>query len=102
MLTWSELMGILDNQDVKMIMETAQQTKVLAEKVQASVDKMEKMTAHMQRVAANTEQETVSMRIVTYVTLFFLPGTFVSVSSCHSHMGTDGPMTDFSTDDHEH
>jgi len=85
-----------------MNMEIAQKAQISAEKAQVSADNMEKMTAYMQRIAAKTEQETVSMRIVTYVTLFFLPGTFVSVSSCRSHMDMDGPMTDFSTDGHEH
>jgi len=42
---------------------------------------MEQMTSRMEEIALKTEEETVSMRIVTYVTLFFLPGTFVSVSS---------------------
>ncbi len=42
-----------------------------------SQDKMERMTEYMHDMTAKTEQETVSMRIVTYVTLFFLPGTFV-------------------------
>ena len=42
---------------------------------------MEQMTSRMEDIALKTEEETVSMRIVTYVTLFFLPGTFVSVRS---------------------
>ncbi len=86
-----KLTGILDYQNVKMNMEIAQKAQFSAEKAQVSADNMEKMTAHMQRIAAKTEQETVSMKVVTYVTLFFLPGTFVSVSSCHSHVHTDGP-----------
>lgn len=44
--------------------------------------KMEEMTARMQEIADRTERETVSMRIITLVTMFFLPGTFISVSTC--------------------
>lgn len=38
------------------------------------------MTDEMRELAVKTKQETVSMRIITLVTLFFLPGTFISVS----------------------
>jgi hypothetical protein len=55
--------------------------KYLSHKALDSADIMEMMTKDMQQIALKTEQETVSMRIVTYVTLFFLPGTFVSVSN---------------------
>lgn len=41
---------------------------------------MEDMTSHMQDIADRTEKETVSMRIITLVTMFFLPATFISVS----------------------
>jgi hypothetical protein len=41
---------------------------------------MEAMTEAMHLLAVKTKQETVSMRIITLVTLFFLPGTFISVS----------------------
>jgi hypothetical protein len=53
--------------------------KRLAQKAQLSADKMEKMTEQMRHIAKKTEKETISMRIVTLVTLFFLPGTFISV-----------------------
>jgi hypothetical protein len=33
----------------------------------------------MEDIAKRTEKETISMRIITVVALFFLPGTFVSV-----------------------
>lgn len=59
---------------------------MLAERSQASGDNMEKMTRDMQNltkqmhdIARKTKQETVSMKIITLVTLFFLPGTFISV-----------------------
>jgi Mg2+ and Co2+ transporter CorA len=57
-----------------------------AEKAQLSADNMEHMTKNMQdmtqdmqELTRKTKQETVSMRIITLVTLFFLPGTFISV-----------------------
>lgn len=41
---------------------------------------MEDMTQAMHTIAHETKMEAVNMRIITLVTLFFLPGTFVSVS----------------------
>jgi hypothetical protein len=55
-------------------------SKVLALKAQESSENMELMTKDMHIVALKTKSETVSMRIITLVTLFFLPGTFISVS----------------------
>jgi Mg2+ and Co2+ transporter CorA len=55
-------------------------TIVLAVKAQQSTENMEAMTKEMHVIALKTKQETVSMRIITLVTLFFLPGTFISVS----------------------
>jgi hypothetical protein len=55
-------------------------SKLLAEKAQQSAENMETMTKDMNAIAVKTKQETVSMRIITLVTLFFLPGTFISVS----------------------
>ena len=37
------------------------------------------MTENMSEIARKTKTETVSMKIITLVTLFFLPGTFISV-----------------------
>jgi Mg2+ and Co2+ transporter CorA len=54
-------------------------SKLFAEKAQASTTNMERMTEEMNSLAQRTQQETVSMRIITLVTLFFLPGTFISV-----------------------
>jgi hypothetical protein len=42
---------------------------------------MEQLTKEMNELARKTTQETVSMRVITLVTLFFLPGTFISVGS---------------------
>ena len=54
---------------------------ILAMKAQQSTENMEVMTKDMHVIAQKTKQETVSMRIITLVTLFFLPGTFISVSN---------------------
>lgn len=53
--------------------------KHLTQKSQQSADKMESITVQMHKIAVKTEKETISMRIITLVTLFFLPGTFISV-----------------------
>ena len=37
------------------------------------------MTHEMKHIARQTKTETISMKIITVVTLFFLPGTFISV-----------------------
>jgi len=52
--------------------------KELANRAQESQQQMEDMTRQMNTLAEKTQQETVSMRIITLVTLFFLPGTFIS------------------------
>ena len=44
-----------------------------------STKEMEAMTAVTYRIALKTEKETVAMKIITLVTLLFLPATFVSV-----------------------
>jgi hypothetical protein len=52
---------------------------MFAERSQLSTENMEALTEDMHKIAHKTKQETVSMRIITLVTLFFLPGTFISV-----------------------
>jgi hypothetical protein len=52
---------------------------LLAKRAHQSAKRMEDMTQEMSLVAEKTKQETVSMKIITLVTLFFLPGTFISV-----------------------
>jgi len=60
-------------------------SKNMAEEAQASTKHMEAMTEEMNALTHKTKQETVSMRIITLVTLFFLPGTFISVSLTTPH-----------------
>lgn len=71
-----------------------------AKKAQESTDSMETITVQMHQIAIKTEQETVSMRIITLVTLFFLPGTFVAV--LHSSYLPNGIHTNTWTDIYEH
>lgn len=52
-----------------------------ARRSQVSAQKMELLTEQMHDIARKTHQDTVLMRTITVVTLFFLPGTFVSVSA---------------------
>src|SRR5688572_539373 len=47
---------------------------------------MEEMTNSMHDMANKTRQETVSMKIITLVTLIFLPGTAIAVSYPHFGM----------------
>jgi hypothetical protein len=53
---------------------------MLALRAQESQENIELITKDMHSLALKTKSETVSMRIITLVTLFFLPGTFISVS----------------------
>jgi hypothetical protein len=75
LLTSIKLYGILDYRNME-------SNKLFASKAQLSTENMEVMTREMHEIAQKTKQETVSMRIITLVTLFFLPGTFISVSIC--------------------
>ncbi|TVY83100.1 hypothetical protein LSUE1_G005916 [Lachnellula suecica] len=67
----SLLYGILDYRNME-------SNKSFASRAQLSTENMESMTQDMHELAQKTKQETVSMRIITLVTLFFLPGTFIS------------------------
>ena len=60
------------------------------------------MTEDMNDIARKTKIETVSMKVITLVTLFFLPGTFISVGTpplCKHQRLTIYPHF---TDPHEH
>ena len=59
--------------------------RLFAEKAQLSTHNMEVLTDKMHKLTEKTTRETVSMKIITLVTLFYLPGTFISVRfDCHS------------------
>lgn len=49
-----------------------------------SAETLEKWTADMHQIAAETKHEAVSMHGITVLTLIFLPGTFVSVRTSAS------------------
>jgi Mg2+ and Co2+ transporter CorA len=42
---------------------------------------MEELTKSMGKLGSDSQKEAIAMRIITVVTLIFLPATFVSVSS---------------------
>ncbi|KAL8893307.1 MAG: hypothetical protein Q9192_005397 [Flavoplaca navasiana] len=65
------LYGLLEFQNTR-------SNKLLASESHKSTRKMEKVTHEMSLIARETKTETVSMKIITLVTLFFLPGTFVA------------------------
>ena len=65
--------GILEYKSVKA-------NEYFAKKSQESANNMEAMTRKMRITAEKTERETISMRVITSVTLFFLPATFLAVS----------------------
>jgi hypothetical protein len=44
-------------------------------------ERSNRLTESMEIIAQDTARETVSMRVITIVTLFFLPGTFISVGT---------------------
>lgn len=67
-----KLYGILDYRAMEA-------NRLLAKRAQESTERMELMAREMNLVALKTKDETVSMKIITLVTLFFLPGTFMSV-----------------------
>ncbi|KAI0388005.1 hypothetical protein F5Y04DRAFT_241475 [Hypomontagnella monticulosa] len=50
-----------------------------ASSAKTSSERMEFMTVKMHDIAVRTEQETVSMHVITIFTLIFLPGTFIAV-----------------------
>ncbi|CAD6583127.1 MAG: hypothetical protein ASARMPRED_001238 [Alectoria sarmentosa] len=65
------LYGLLDYQNTLASKELAVQSS-------NSTQEMKHMTREMKHIARRTKTETVSMKIITVVTLFFLPGTFIS------------------------
>jgi hypothetical protein len=67
-----KLYGILDYRAMEA-------NRLFAKRAQESTERIEEMTKQMNQVAIKTKDETVSMKIITLVTLFYLPGTFISV-----------------------
>jgi hypothetical protein len=77
LIYYQKLYGILDSRAIEANLR-------LAKRAQDSAERMEDITGEMNRVALKTRDETVSMKIITLVTLFYLPGTFMSV--CISYL----------------
>ena len=67
-----QLQNILEHQN-------AESNRILATEAQRLAKDTEVLTYGSLKLAEKTKQETVSMRIITLVTLAFLPGTFISV-----------------------
>ena len=67
-------------------------SQIFAQKAQISAQNMEEMTNSMHDIAHKTRQETVSMKIITLVTLIFLPGTAIAsvMSTDIIHFNKDG------------
>jgi len=81
--------------------QSSKASEYYAKESRKSAARMEKMTLTMQDLAVKTTQETVSMRVITTVTLFFLPATFIAVSH-RSTVPDNGALTDDTSDFHEH
>lgn len=80
--------------------QSMQANKIFAEEARLSAQRMEEMTEKMQDLTLKTTIETVLMRIITVVTVFFLPATFVStlMSTDIVHFtATDSRITSGST-----
>ncbi|KAI3324178.1 hypothetical protein HD806DRAFT_543573 [Xylariaceae sp. AK1471] len=58
---------------------SSKRMEILTEDMHQSTLQMEKSTLQMETIAGKTEKETASMHIITFVTLIFLPGTFIAV-----------------------
>jgi hypothetical protein len=66
-----------------------------------TAEKMEGLTRCTYSVGVSAQKEAIVMRIITVVTLFYLPATFVSVGRSIGYRGepiTNSPPTFFSTD----
>lgn len=61
-------------------LRTKEANQDFAEKAKEATIRNQAMGEETLRIALRTVLETVSMRVITLVTLFYLPGTFISVS----------------------
>lgn len=75
----SLLHSLLDFQNMQINKTLAAESHNATKNMEYMTKGMHHMTRDMSEVARKTKTETVSMRIITLVTLFFLPGTFISV-----------------------
>lgn len=78
------MFSVLDHQNKKA-------SEYFATKAQLSAMRMEEISEDMREMTRKTKRETVSMKILAGVTVFYLPGTFVSVRIATSHTHSDVP-----------
>lgn len=74
---------ILDNQDISRNIRHAQLAQNSADKMESMTENMEKLTQEMHEIAKQTREETISMKIMAFIALLFLPATFTSVCQCN-------------------
>ena len=67
-----KLYGILD-------LQNTQSNNMLATQSQKYNQEIENMTRKMEAIAQQTKEETISMKVITLVALWFLPGTLIAV-----------------------
>ncbi|KAL9122285.1 MAG: hypothetical protein Q9187_001162 [Circinaria calcarea] len=72
------LHGILQHRNTEANKELAEKSQQSADNIETMTEDMQNLTKEMHTIAQKTKQETISMKIITLVTLFFLPGTFIS------------------------
>ncbi|RYP21567.1 hypothetical protein DL765_002203 [Monosporascus sp. GIB2] len=65
--------------DAALHYKSARTSEYFAHSAKVSSHRMEEWTVKMHRIAVKTEQETISMHVITIFTLIFLPGTFLAV-----------------------
>lgn len=65
--------------DAALQYKSGRTSEYFATSAKISSDRMEDWTQKMHQIAVKTEQETVSMHVITIFTLIFLPGTFLAV-----------------------
>ncbi|KAH8707101.1 hypothetical protein GQ44DRAFT_831069 [Phaeosphaeriaceae sp. PMI808] len=66
-----------------------------AKKAEVSASQMAALTLDMHEIAQKTKRETVSMRVITSVTLFFLPATFLATFMSTDILKFDGEKKNF-------
>ncbi|KAI9709969.1 MAG: hypothetical protein M1820_003047 [Bogoriella megaspora] len=97
----SHMYGMLDYRNMEASKLLAMKAQISTEKMEGMTEDMHKMTKDMHIIAGKTERETVSMRIVTLVTLLFLPATFTTTLMSTDILqltssGSDSPREAFS------
>ncbi|RYP32958.1 hypothetical protein DL767_004974 [Monosporascus sp. MG133] len=64
--------------DATLQYKSAKTSEYFAHSAKVSSGRMEHWTVQMHKIAVKTEQETISMHVITIFTLIFLPGTFLA------------------------